>query len=64
VGRKKPKNWALIQKKKIGKKTMSGLFLPFKLIGDAPYPMCPWFYSPFKGKKNGLSPKKAHWNFI
>ncbi len=43
---------------------MSGSFMPYKLIGDATYLMCPWFYSPFKGKKNGLFQKKAHWNFI
>jgi len=26
--------------------------------------MRPWFYSPFKGKKEGLPRRKAHWNFI
>jgi len=35
-----------------------------KLIGDVVYPMHPWFYSPFKDEKNGLSRYKAHWNFI
>ena len=43
---------------------MKGAFLPFKFIGDAPYPMRPWFYSPFKGEKDRLSREKAFWNFI
>lgn len=43
---------------------MSGVFLPYKLIGDAAYPMRPWFYSPFKGEKEGLSRSKSHWNII
>ncbi len=47
-------DWALFQKIEIGKMTMSGTFLPYKLIGDVAYTMCPWFYSPFKGEKNGL----------
>ncbi len=34
---------------------MSGTFLPYKLITNVDYPMHPWFYSPFKGEKNGLS---------
>ena len=57
-------DWALFQKSEIGKKTMRGSFLPFKFIGDATHPMWPWFYSPFKGEKNGLRRRKAHWNFI
>jgi hypothetical protein len=28
------------------------------------FPMRPWFYSPFKGEKEGMSRAKAHWNFI
>jgi hypothetical protein len=43
---------------------MRGEFLPYKLIGDAVYPMKPWFYSPFKGEREGLSRAKAHWNYI
>jgi hypothetical protein len=57
-------DWVLFQKSEIGKRTMSGMFLPYKLIGDAAYPMRPWFYSPFKGEKAGLSREKQHWNFI
>jgi hypothetical protein len=26
--------------------------------------MRPWFYSPFKGEKDGLRRCKAHWNFM
>ena len=57
-------DWALFQKSEIRKTTMRGSFLRFKFIGDATYPMWPWFYSPFKGEKYGLSRRKAHWNFI
>ena len=49
---------------KLKKKIMSGVFLPYKFIGDAAYPMRPWFYSPFKGEKEGLSKSKVYWNFI
>jgi hypothetical protein len=59
VARKK-RDWALFQKTKISKKTMNGAFLPYKLINDVVYLMHPWFYSPFKGEKNGLFRKKAH----
>ena len=41
---------------------MKNSFLPYKSIGDAPYLLCPWFYSPFKG--TSLSVEKAYWNFI
>jgi hypothetical protein len=34
------------------------------LIGDAAYPMRPWFCSPFKGGQGGLLGEKKHWNFI
>jgi hypothetical protein len=34
------------------------------LIGDATYPMRPWFYSPFKGEKEGLLRTKSCWNFV
>jgi hypothetical protein len=40
-------NWTLFQNSDIGKKIMRGELLPYKLIGDAAYPMIPWFYSPF-----------------
>jgi len=56
-------DWVLFQKSEIGKRTMSGTFLPYKLIGNAAYPLRPWFYSPFKGEKTGLSRKKQYWNF-
>jgi len=39
---------------------MKGTFLPYKFIGDAIYPKRPWFYSPFKGKKEEFFRKKAH----
>jgi hypothetical protein len=43
---------------------MRGELLPYKLIGDAAYPMKLWFYSPFKGEKERLPRAKCHWNFI
>lgn len=43
---------------------MSGQLAPYKLVGDAAYPMRQWFYSPFEGEKEGLPRAKAHWNFI
>jgi len=39
---------------------MKGIILPYKLIGDATYPMRPWFYSPFKGGKEGLLRTKTY----
>ncbi len=41
---------------------MKEKILPFKLIRDV-YPMQPWFYSSFKGEKDGLPKYKRHWNF-
>ena len=43
---------------------MKGELLPYKLMGDAAYLMRLWFYSPFKGEKDGLPRANAHWNFI
>ncbi len=43
---------------------MKEKFLPYKLMGNLVYPMWPWFYSPFKGEKDGLPRYKTHWNFI
>jgi hypothetical protein len=57
-------DWTLFQNSDIGKRIMRGELLPYKLIGDAAYPMRPWFYSPFKGEKEGLPRAKCHWNFI
>jgi hypothetical protein len=31
-----------------------GTFLPFKVIDDVVYFTRPWFYSPFKGEKDGM----------
>jgi hypothetical protein len=36
------------------KKMIKGELLPYKLMGDVVYPMRPWFYSLFKGGKDGL----------
>ncbi len=37
---------------------------PLCVLELVAYPMRPWFYSPFKGEKNGLLRYKTHWNFI
>ena len=54
----------MFQNLDIEKKVMKGELLSYKLMGDAAYPMRPWFYSSFKGEKDGLPRAKAHWNFI
>jgi hypothetical protein len=55
-------DWTVVQRSQLKIQTLRGTFLPYKLIGDAAYPMRPWFFSPFK--VTGLSAEKAHWNFI
>jgi hypothetical protein len=57
-------DWALFQKIELGNRMMKDKFLLYKLIGDVVYLIRPWFYSPFKGEKNGLPRYKTHWNFI
>jgi hypothetical protein len=50
---------------KVGRKCIEGKLLPYKLIGDAAYPVRPWIYCPFKGGVDvSLPAYKAHWNFI
>jgi hypothetical protein len=34
-------NWTLFQSTKVGKKVRKRKFLPYKLVGDAAYPMQP-----------------------
>ena len=51
-------DWTLFQLTEIGKRILKGTFLPYKLIGDRTYHMKLCFYSPFKGKKDGLSRPK------
>ncbi len=36
-GQEENHDWALFEKTKTGKKTMSATFLPYKLIGDVVY---------------------------
>ncbi len=57
-------DWTVFQQTKVGRACMEGKFQPYKLIGDAAYPVRPWMYCPFKGTSDGLEPYKAHWNFI
>jgi hypothetical protein len=57
-------DWAVFQVTKIGRACIEGKFQPYKLIGDASYPVRPWMYYPFKGGKTTLSGKEANWNFI
>ena len=57
-------DWSVFQKTEIGKKFLHGKFKPYKLIGNATYPMRPCFILPFKGSKSGLSREKQYWNFI
>lgn len=57
-------DWSVFQVTKVGKAFMEGKYMPYKLIGDAAYPVRPWMYCPFKGQKDGLSRCRANWNFI
>ena len=57
-------DWAVFQVTRIGRGCIEGKFQPYKLIGDAAYPVRPWMYCPFKGGKAALSGKAANWNFI
>jgi hypothetical protein len=57
-------DWTVFQQTKVGRACMEGKFQPYKLIGDAAYPVRPWMYCPFKGTSDGLELYKAHWNFI
>ncbi len=52
------------QKTNVGSHVWKNKFLPYKLIGNAAYPMWPWFCFSFKGEKDELPRYKAHWNFI
>lgn len=50
---------------KVDRKCIETKLLPYKLIGDAAYPIRVWMYCPFKGGVDVfLPPYKAHWNFI
>ena len=57
-------DWSVFQVTKIGRGCIEGKFQPYKLIGDAAYPVRPWMYCPFKGGKTTLCGKEANWNFI
>jgi hypothetical protein len=57
-------DWSIFQVTKVGKAFMEGKYMPYKLIGDAAYPVRPWMYCPFKGQKDVLSRCRANWNFI
>ena len=57
-------DWAVFQVTKIGRACIEGRLHPYKLIGDAAYPIRPWMYCPFKGGKTELSQIQANWNFV
>jgi hypothetical protein len=48
-------DWIVFQRSDLRRHKMRNVFLPYKLIRDAAFPMRPWFYSPFKSF--GLSTK-------
>jgi hypothetical protein len=50
----------LFSQKRCRKFVMKDKFLLHKLIKNVAYPMQPWFYSPFKGEKDGLLKYKTH----
>ncbi len=53
-----------LKKANVGSCVMRDELLLHKLIRNIAYPMQPWFYSPFKGEKDGLPKYKANWNII
>ena len=53
-------DWAIFQMIKIRHAYIEGKFQPYKLIGDVAYPVRPWMYCPFKGRKTTLSGKKIN----
>ena len=57
-------DWSVFQVTRIGRECIEGKFQPYKLIGDAEYPVWPSMYCPFKDGKTTLSRKEANWNFI
>ena len=52
--------WSIFQRNNLGIEIMKNKYLPYKLIGDVAYPMRPWFFTPFKGVKDGLSSEKKN----
>ena len=56
-------DWAVFQVIKIGRAGMEGKLHPYKLIEDATYPVRPWMYCLFMGRKTELSQICANWNF-
>ena len=57
-------DWTVFQQTLVGRACIAGKHLPYKLIGDAAYPLRPWMYNPFKGSSEGLPAYKTNWNFI
>jgi hypothetical protein len=57
-------DWSVFQVTKVGRAFMEGKYMPYKLIGDAAYPVRPWMYCPFKRQNDGLSRCRVYWNFI
>ena len=54
--------WSVFQVTRIGRGCIECKFQPYKLIGDAAYPVRLWMYCPFKGGKTTLSGNKTNWN--
>ena len=44
-------DWVVFHETKIGHACIEGKFQLYKLIRDVAYPMRPWMYCPFKGRK-------------
>ena len=57
-------DWTLFQLTKVGRNSIKGKFLPYKLIRNCAYLLRPWIYNPFKGCAEGLKCYKINWCFI
>lgn len=56
--------WTLIKPRNVWRDCIKCAFLPYKLLRDYAYPMCPWIYIPFKSCPIGLEGYKTNLNFI
>lgn len=59
-----PHNWVIFHVIKIGRACSKYIFQPYKLIGDAAYPVRLKIYCSYKGGNVALYGKEANWYFI
>ncbi|MCO5612233.1 hypothetical protein L7F22_066497 [Adiantum nelumboides] len=57
-------DWNVFQRSELGQRCEAGVLGSYCLLGDCAYPAQFWMLAPFKGSKDGLSPKRYYWNYI